>query len=308
MAHAGFPTGDSEIFERHSRLEFRHGPFTYRIERSWETTTYFVNDDAGVLSLPLQWAMGLGVVGQTFVYERVGSFFESLVTYNSSTGQLDLTPGDSTTYVPTTLQDAPGRPLVGGEAERCFACHTTAAVISDRLQPSGLISGVTCEACHGPGARHITAVKSGGNGKGAIFNPSSLKASESVDFCGACHRTPMDVLLMGINGPANVRFQPYRLQGSRCWNPDDRRIACVACHDPHQPIEKRADLYDAKCLACHATRAGEAISRERPGRACPVDTRNCSTCHMPKIEFKSMHCKFSDHRIRVDHPAEPYPS
>src|SRR2546422_1149727 len=52
----------------------------------------------------------------------------------------------------------------------------------------------------------------------------SLKPDDLADFCGACHRTSVQVQVMDIRDVANVRFQPYRLEKGRCWNPDDSRI------------------------------------------------------------------------------------
>jgi formate-dependent nitrite reductase cytochrome c552 subunit len=38
-----------------------------------------------------------------------------------------------------------------------------------------------------------------------------------------------------------------------------------------------------------------------------VSKNNCVSCHMPKIELPGAHYKFSDHRIRIVKPNEPYP-
>jgi len=308
MARAGFETRESEILQKNPKLEFHQKPFTYRIQQKGETTTYTVTDGLKVFSQPLRWAIGLGVVGQTYVYERDGAYYESRVSYMSATKRLGITPGEPKASPTATLADAAaGGKLDTGGAKRCFACHNTAAVVENRLRLDKMIAGVTCEACHGPGARHLAAVQAGESVEGTIVNPKGLRASESVGFCGACHLTRPDVLALRLHGPINVRFQPYRLEGSRCWNPDDPRITCVACHDPHRPLEERAGAYDEKCLACHVARRRDPVSSERPGQACPVATKNCTTCHMPKVELKDMHAHFSDHRIRVARRGEAYP-
>jgi len=54
-----------------------------------------------------------------------------------------------------------------------------------------------------------------------------------VDYCGSCHRTWWDVTLDESPGLKSLRFQPYRLENSRCWGKGDARLTCVACHDPH---------------------------------------------------------------------------
>lgn len=307
MALAGGPSQDSNILRRHDLLTVTLGDFTYTITREGERSIYTVSGGSETFSQPLQWAMGLGVLGQTFVYERQGSFYEGRVSFFSSVDRLDLTPGQHTTRV-KSLADARGRLLSEAEAKECFACHTTAAVAENRLDPSQLIPGVTCEACHGPGARHLAAVKSGANAKGTIFNPATLAPGDSMDFCGACHRTWSDVRQMNVRSQNNVRFQPYRLLESRCWSPDDARIQCMACHDPHQPLISEPSSYDEKCLACHATSKGTPLARGKKARACPVEGRNCVSCHMPKVEPAGLHFSFTDHRIRIARPGQPYPN
>lgn len=41
--------------------------------------------------------------------------------------------------------------------------------------------------------------------------------------------------------------------------------------------------------------------------ACPAAQGRCVTCHMPKIELPGAHFRFTDHRIRIVKPNEPYP-
>jgi hypothetical protein len=78
-------------------------------------------------------------------------------------------------------------------------------------------------------------------------------------------------------------------------------MSCIACHDPHREVERTAEFYDAKCQGCHA--AGR-----QPVRICPKAATGCVRCHMPKIDLPEAHFKFTDHRIRIVRPGEPYPS
>ena len=80
----------------------------------------------------------------------------------------------------------------------------------------------------------------------AILDPGSFGPVDLVDFCGACHRAPLDVAAAKNYAPLNIRFQPYRLWKSRCWSRPDPRITYVACHNPHEPLVQ-CRLYDAKC-------------------------------------------------------------
>jgi hypothetical protein len=118
---------------------------------------------------------------------------------------------------------------------------------------------------------------------------------------------------MGIRGVPNVRFQPYRLTNSKCYDSDDKRISCLACHDPHEPRKRDAAFYDSKCTACHstATKVTPAAFKESDKRSappCPVSKANCVTCHMPKVEIPGSHFHFSDHQIRIARPGAPYPN
>jgi len=133
---------------------------------------------------------------------------------------------------------------------------------------------------------------------------SGLSVEEQLDFCGGCHRTWQEVSSSGPHDINNVRFQPYRLATSRCYNSsvNDRRISCVACHDPHLEVVKGAVYYDAKCGACHEPRNVSSSAK-----ICPVAQHGCINCHMPKIDFPHGHFKFTDHRIRVVRSAAGYP-
>ncbi len=112
---------------------------------------------------------------------------------------------------------------------------------------------------------------------------------------------------MGATGVANVRFQPYRLENSRCWGDGDARLTCIACHDPHQPLAHDSAAYDEKCLACHLVSPAKKQSQDHLGKACPVGNKGCVTCHMPLVALTNMHAPFTDHRIRIVRPGAPYP-
>jgi hypothetical protein len=174
-----------------------------------------------------------------------------------------------------------------------------------------MMEGVTCEACHGPGEHHVEAMKAEDFTRNQIFNPKTLSTEEMANFCGTCHRSWEQVALMGLRGIHNVRFQPYRLTNSKCYDSEDKRIRCSACHDPHEPRKRDASFYDAKCAACHNAKA-PAVKTTSAGKqvaaVCKVGKAKCSTCHMPKLEIPGSHFKFSDHHIRVVRPGDEYPN
>jgi Cytochrome c554 and c-prime len=310
MFHAATSAPDSKSLRDHNSLLFQIGLYTYRLLTASEKSTLTVSNRTASLSVDLLWALGSAHMGQTFLYQQNGNFYESHVSFYAAAHALDITPGQSRS-IPATLAAAAGRAIPANETRLCFGCHTTASTTKNQFDPSAAYPGVTCEACHGPGSRHVGAARARTEkrGSGLIFNPAKLARVDSVDFCGACHRTWQDVISgqMIEAGVFNVRFAPYRLENSRCWAEGDARITCTACHDPHKPLSHEVASYDANCLACHAASPAEKKSQNHPGGACPVANKNCTSCHMPKVAPPNLHSTFTDHWIRVARPDSTYP-
>lgn len=305
MAQTAMRPIDSEILRSHE-LDVRNGDYTYRITRTSEGSNYSVSDGKKSISGPLNWAFGVGKMGQSFVFEHDGTYYLIPYTYYQTIKAFDFTV--SVSHTARTLEKAIGLPVAGNVARGCFECHATASTTNNKLDPDNMIPGVTCEACHGPGADHVAAVKAGlaEQGTTMILNPKSFTPADSVDFCGSCHRAWWDVTLVEGGAVDTVRFQPYRLEGSRCWGKGDKRITCVACHDPHKPLQQELGTYDQKCLNCHVG-AGAKPTADHPGAACPKATKDCVTCHMVKYPLPDVHFEFTDHFIHVVKAGEKPP-
>lgn len=306
MFHAATLATESEILKKHEQLTFQEPGFNYSLVHTPQGATFSVSDGANNQSQPAIWALGTGEVGQTYVLEKSGAFTETRLSYFTSIDALDITPGQKA-KPPDGLEKALGHGMDSGVTRLCFGCHTTASSTSGVFDLDKATPGVTCAACHGPGARHVAAMKIQQFEKGLalIMNPQRLSPADSVDFCGACHRTWADVAMdMPSNlGLTTLRFQPYRLEQSRCWGKNgDVRITCIACHDPHQPLVRELTAYDSKCIACHSGKAIHTAAKT----VCKVATRNCVSCHMPRVEVPQTHATFTDHDIRiVASPAAP---
>lgn len=303
---------DCQILRAHPQMTYKLGPYSYSITRRGEQSFYTVTDGATTISEPILHCFGQGKAGQTYVLKHNNSFYESRLSFYNDIDNLDITIGYPRT-VPASLDEALGRLISPDEVRSCYACHSTASVMGTQLQLDKLMPGVSCEACHGPGEKHVLAMKAGNYEDKNIFNPAKLGGDElTQEFCASCHRSAEDVSLMpnqaGIN---NVRFQPYRIFNSACYA-DDRRISCTACHNPHEDLKHDVAFYDTKCLACHTTTTsadlkGAQQDDKRTASPCPVQTKNCTSCHMPKIELPGSHTAFTDHRIRVVKAGEVYP-
>jgi len=306
MAQTVTRAQDSEHLAKHS-LHRKLGPYTYDAVRDGKTATYSVTDGTTSFSAVLHWAFGIRM-GQSFLFEKNGGIFMAPLTYYPEAGVWDFTV-DQPHAVPESLDKAIGRHLTDSEVRGCFNCHNTASTSSDQFDPEHSIPGITCEACHGPGADHIAAVEAGlaEQGTTMILNPRHLNPVESVDFCGSCHRTWWDVTLTGSSGIKSLRFPPYRIENSRCWGNGDARLSCVACHDPHKPLDREAASYDQHCLSCHLNAVGAKPTADHPGGACPVARKDCVSCHMKQYSVEDIPVKFTDHQIRVIRPGDPIP-
>ncbi len=312
MAHALLLPGANTVLAAHPDLTFRHGNYSYTVQTRNAQSTYAVSDGARTISAPIQWAFGTGA--QTWVFERDGHFYESYISYYPAANGLDITIGDQA-MEPATLEQAFGRELTNTETTACFGCHATGAVSDYRVHFDSLKPGVTCEHCHAGAIAHQQAIS---HGKLESVPPKlkTLSAEQISNFCGQCHRSFEEVLRNHWLGQMNVRFQPYRLANSKCFNGADPRISCLACHDPHKEVVTDRNSYDPKCLACHATASASSTpsahlqavgNLQRVGKACPVATSGCVSCHMPKVKLPGGHQEFSDHYIRVVHPRDTYP-
>jgi hypothetical protein len=200
----------------------------------------------------------------------------------------------------TGIADAAGRRMSVEETGDCFGCHSTGAVSQGRLNLESMEPGVSCEACHGAAAKHVSAVRSGDVVNAKMPKLGELSAEEMSELCGKCHRTWSQIAMHGPFGVNNVRFQPYRLANSKCYDVSDKRIRCAACHNPHQELVVSAASYDSKCAACHSA-AGHT-------KTCPVAKANCAGCHMPKVALPGANAKFTDHQIRIVRANQPYPN
>lgn len=302
---------DAAILQQHHTMHFSVDKYRYEIHSEGGRNAYSVTDGKQTRSANLLWAFGNGRVGQSYLFKKDdGKFYEARVTFFDTLKDLHFTPSRELAS-PKDVEEAMDRQVPDAEVEHCFSCHTTASKVEDHFDEEKLMLGVSCEACHGPGAKHVAAAKVASMAgtpdaaRGTIFNAAQLDPADSVDFCGACHATFWDVKLTGAKGVSTVKAQPFRLEESRCWGKGDARLTCIACHDPHEPLQKEAAAYDHMCVNCHAI-SGAATEAHAP-KSCPKATQDCVTCHMPKIYVPEMHYSFTDHRIRVVRENETYP-
>jgi hypothetical protein len=311
MAQSLHSGGASAILRDNPSLSFQDGPYRYNISREGPVSLYSVTDGTETITVPIPWALGSGSIAQTFVYEYGGRIYESRVTYYRKIQALRLTVGFPA-GTPTDVVNAAGRLKNNAEVIACFECHSAPnpspelnrAARASLAWTQARIPGVQCENCHAGSSAHAAALLRGAPKPVPIATLRDFTSEETSELCGRCHRTFSDIRAVGPRGVANVRFQPYRIQFSKCWDPADSRIGCTACHDPHKSSHDAPPLaYDKACQSCHSPnqRARRAL------RVCKVAKADCVTCHMPKYEIPDSHHLFADHFIRVARAGEPYP-
>ena len=301
MANALSAAADSAVLATHPKMTFKDGDTEYQIERQGDVVMYRVQRGEEQLSAPLQWAFGVGRVGQTYVYSKDGVMYEARVSFYRTLDGLAVTTGQQTIPV-STITEAAGRLISPQERTSCFGCHISAG-------GGSLLPGIQCTACHAQSEEHALSLLNSSPGAKPVMPERlhTLNSRQMADLCGRCHRTYAAVNEFGPRNVYNVRFAPYRLVSSQCFNATDQRISCVACHNPHEQLRKNAYFYDAKCTACHSGASPSRAATQPQFKVCPVSTKNCTGCHMPKIELPETHGAFTDHRIRIVHEGEAYP-
>jgi hypothetical protein len=288
-----------DILKKHPDLQFQEGPFHSQIKREGDRSILTVTRGTETFTVPLLWAFGRGKAGQTYLFQHDGAMYESRVSFYDAPAALDITIGDIGAK-PLTVVEAAGRRLEPLETANCFGCHSHGGASGGILHIESVVPGVGCQSCHGPVEKHAAAVRAGNVAAAKLPHLGDNGPEEMAQLCGKCHRTWEQIALTGMRGPNTVRFQPYRLTNSKCYDVEDQRIRCTACHDPHGQLNTNPASYDAKCAACHSTALHTQV--------CRVAKDNCVTCHMPRIDLPGAHAQFTDHQIRIVRAGAPYPN
>jgi predicted CXXCH cytochrome family protein len=154
-----------------------------------------------------------------------------------------------------------GAAFVGNRS--CFECHTNyvrgfSASPHARLRFEGAPgqSDNGCEACHGPGSKHIA----GGGGRGKfIVNPG-----RDATACFQCH--------LQTHAEFNLPQHHPVLE---------KKMNCIQCHDPHgMDIMKPAGgpslaRLNENCAACHREQTRPVVFEHEAMR------EGCIVCHKP---------------------------
>jgi hypothetical protein len=198
----------------------------------------------------------------------------------------------------------------------CATCHTTGYRITEYDETAGktvksdfVEMGVGCEACHGPGAKHVKSMK-----KKNIFNPGNLDFQAQSMVCGYCHIRLENKKWKSAQGnpradfPAPKLGATYKAGGDWTkWYPSEVIIPGLQANNPFDKeysgeleglfkvddFAKANGVYEEakhhqeyqgfiqsthfklgaiSCITCHSPHAGK-------GKIKKVDKEACNKCH-----------------------------
>ena len=160
---------------------FYHTPsrITYRFFADNDSFWLSYGREGSQTRQKLEYFLGSGHLGVTYLYTINGYLLESPVAYYANLKAYDMKPGlGASTRLPEALPMSPG----------CMRCHMSGVQRADpgtnnhyRGLPF-LHGGITCESCHGDTQEHVRTA-----GKAAVINPAKLDADRRDSICISCH-------------------------------------------------------------------------------------------------------------------------
>ena len=224
-------------------------------------------------------------------------------------------------------------------ASQCAACHSTNVRKGAR---DGVTTAtysevnVACEACHGPGGRHVGLARDGSAGTmphagfpngpttrvlwrfspgEPIAAPDRPASARDTDMCGGCHalRTALTDEPMGQGFhdayrlelardglyylDGQIREETFVLGSFLQSRMHARGVTCGDCHDPHSGALLAER--NAVCARCHQPGTYDVAAHHRHPPGEPGSA--CVDCHMPGRTYMGVDDR-RDHAFTIPRP------
>jgi predicted CXXCH cytochrome family protein len=222
--------------------------------------------------------------------------------------------------------------------KKCLGCHTTGSSYTYDTKTKQYSDtkwvdfGVSCEACHGPGSKHVNASEQ--DKKESIFNPGAHPDSRRAAMaCGMCHNrgsstdgvhsyptqgikkvgtkiSPIPFLAgqdlrmkynekPGLHGDGSAKKHHQQYNDWKTTGHGRAGVMCWDCHTVHS--KGSANQFQLKlpgsslCISCH--------TNVEPKGVHGIHTANdCVGCHFPRTAKNSQPFDNSAHTARVVYP------
>jgi predicted CXXCH cytochrome family protein len=186
---------------------------------------------------------------------------------------------------------------------------------------------VSCEACHGPGSRHVAWAAVDPMARKTIENyglevvSSGLDNRQYVEMCAPCHSRRAEIAdydhsqsgLLQDHVPSLLTEGLYHADGQildevYVWGSFVQSkmylngVECGDCHDPHSLALHREG--NELCTQCHQADVYDATSHhfhQKTVEGEPSDGALCVKCHMPEQPYMVIDYR-ADHSLRVPRP------
>jgi Flp pilus assembly protein TadD len=207
----------------------------------------------------------------------------------------------------------------------CADCHSTGLrknYDADRnvYQTAWSEIDVSCEACHGPGSRHVTWARGDRKaddkgfeiqlrdpGRGTwVADPRTgfgrrlapAVKTDEIDTCARCHARKSNIqpalLDPGLyHTDGQIDGEVYEVGSFLQSRMHAKGVTCADCHEPHSATLRRAG--NALCTHCHAAEKLDTPAHHHH------KTASCVDCHMPQKTYMGVDAR-RDHSLRVPRP------
>jgi len=224
----------------------------------------------------------------------------------------------------------------------CADCHSTNltsnyVLAEDRFETSWSELNVGCEACHGPGQKHVQWAQRPDDQPAMGLDPhfdesqnvgwmpnsetgTSARSiprttNKELNACAGCHSRRARIAegnhpatpFLNNYRPALIDPPSYHADGQildevyvwGSFKQSKMHAAGVTCSDCHDPhsLQLRAPQ-EQVCLQCHAADRFATIDHQMHEQA----TVNCIDCHMPPTNYMQIDAR-NDHSFRIPRPA-----